>query len=70
MDTVDMVVPALEAESHHVPHEVPFERVIEVNRLARAYVPIQRMQNTFDAETALRKGTVFPELYMPYQPRR
>jgi hypothetical protein len=34
--------------------------------LARAYVPFQRLHQVFTPSEALEKGTLFPELYMPY----
>ena len=36
--------------------------------LARCYVPIQVMNMVFDSKEALKKGTLFPELYRPYIP--
>jgi hypothetical protein len=47
----------------------PFPRYIEVDRLARAYVPPQKMCNIYCHETGLKNGTIFPELFMPYEPR-
>lgn len=38
-------------------------------RLARAYVPFQVYSTRFEPLEALRRGTIFPELYMPYRPR-
>jgi len=35
--------------------------------LARAYVPNQVMGKVYSPQEALRKGTLFPELYMPYK---
>lgn len=35
--------------------------------LARAYVPFQYMNQVYSSEEALKKGTLFPELYMPYK---
>lgn len=35
--------------------------------LARAYVPFQYMNQVYSPEEALRKGTIFPELYKPYE---
>ncbi|MGN1319289.1 MAG: spore coat associated protein CotJA [Lachnospirales bacterium] len=46
---------------------VPFEETIEVNELARAYVPIQIICSYFEPREALINGTVFPSLYMPYK---
>lgn len=34
--------------------------------LARAYVPFQRLHQVYTPSEALEKGTLFPELYMPY----
>ena len=34
--------------------------------LAMAYVPAQCWNTTFDYETGFMKGTIFPELYMPF----
>ena len=36
--------------------------------LARAYVPMQGFGELFKPEVALRKGTIFPELFNPYIP--
>lgn len=38
--------------------------------LARAYVPFQIMNQVFDSSEALKKGTLFPELYKPYTFRK
>ncbi|NLW23115.1 MAG: spore coat associated protein CotJA [Tissierellia bacterium] len=37
--------------------------------LARAYIPFQIMNQVFSPEEALIRGTLFPELYMPYKAR-
>ncbi len=34
--------------------------------LAMAYVPWQKMQSTYDADVALQRGTIFPELDLPF----
>ncbi|MCF6462295.1 spore coat associated protein CotJA [Clostridium sp. Cult1] len=39
-------------------------------QLARAYIPFQIMNQVFSASEALKKGTLFPELYMPYKKER
>ncbi|MFW5991948.1 MAG: spore coat associated protein CotJA [Halanaerobiaceae bacterium] len=36
-------------------------------RLAHAYVPFQRYENHYQPAEALNRGTLFPELYMPYR---
>lgn len=38
-----------------------------MKQLARAYVPFQIMNQIFSPSEALRKGTLFPELYQPYK---
>ena len=45
---------------------IPQETVICNVRLARAYVPFQRLCNLYNPKEALNKGTAFPELYSPY----
>ena len=35
-------------------------------QLARAYVPMQSFEGVFPPEEGLKKGTVFPDLFMPY----
>ncbi|WP_406676260.1 spore coat associated protein CotJA [Moorella sp. ACPs] len=39
-------------------------------QLARAYVPWQRFTSRWDPGEGLARGTIFPELYRPYPPRR
>ncbi len=36
-------------------------------QLAQAYIPFQQLNYIYQPEVALEKGTVFPELYMPYE---
>lgn len=43
----------------------PFEGCVGYP-IAMAYVPVQKWQNIYKAETALMRGTVFPELYLPF----
>lgn len=38
-------------------------------RLARAYIIIQPYPQLFPLNEALAKGTIFPNLYQPYQPK-
>ena len=33
-----------------------------------AYAPFQRLGKLYDPETAMRAGTIFPELVSPYMP--
>ena len=35
--------------------------------LAKAYVPYQQYMASYSPEEALEKGTMFPELYRPYE---
>ncbi|MGB9779710.1 spore coat associated protein CotJA [Caldanaerobacter sp.] len=39
-------------------------------RLAQAYVIIQKYISAYPPEEALRKGTIFPELDLPYKAER
>jgi len=41
-------------------------QIIEDARLAHAYVPFQYLVCLYPPETALKQGTVFPELDWPY----
>ena len=34
--------------------------------LAMAYVPVQQLKTTYDAESGLQEGTIFPELNKPF----
>ena len=36
-------------------------------RLARAYVPFQQYTRRFEPFDGLMRGTIFPELYLPYR---
>lgn len=47
-------------ESQHV--------ITQQLRLARAYVPIQMFTTRLEPMEGLMRGTIFPELYMPYKP--
>jgi len=38
------------------------------HELARAYIPFQHYTTSYPLPEALRKGTLFPELWIPYQP--
>jgi hypothetical protein len=38
--------------------------------LATAYVPYQVMNRIYEPMKALMKGTIFPELYRPYEKRK
>ena len=45
---------------------IPQETMIGDVRLATAYVPYQKLCTLFSPIEALKRGTVFPELYSPY----
>jgi hypothetical protein len=45
---------------------IPMEQSISHVQLAQAYVPYQFWCQAYDCQTALAKGTLFPELYSPY----
>lgn len=41
-----------------------------MKRLAQAYVPFQVLGDVFNPMEALCKGTLFPNLWMPYKPSK
>lgn len=45
---------------------IPQETVIRNVRLAAAYVPFQKMCSILSPIEGLKRGTIFPELYSPY----
>ena len=45
--------------------QLKFENIKK--RLAHAYVPIQQYTRSYSLEEALQKGTLYPELWMPYE---
>lgn len=49
---------------------IPQELVIRNVKLARAYVPFQKLCSLYPPEIALHKGTVFPELYSSYMAKK
>ncbi|NLM36046.1 MAG: spore coat associated protein CotJA [Clostridiales bacterium] len=53
--------------SYHMGNCIPQETTIKDVRLARAYVPFQKMCSIFSPIEALKRGTIFPELYSPYE---
>ncbi|GAW93104.1 spore coat associated protein CotJA [Calderihabitans maritimus] len=53
-----------------MPGEYPWKPPMELPpgiKLAEAYVPWQKYTKTFSPGEALQKGTLFPELYRPYE---
>ena len=39
-------------------------------KLATAYIPFQNYSRIYIPQEALNKGTIFPELYRPYERKR
>jgi hypothetical protein len=50
-------------------HCIPQETVIRNVRLAAAYIPYEKLCTLYSPIEALKKGTIFPELYSPYEAR-
>lgn len=46
------------------------ECCVTATELAQAYVCPQKLDGMFPPEEGLRKGTIFPGLYKPYEGRR
>ncbi|GAB6137234.1 spore coat associated protein CotJA [Halanaerobaculum tunisiense] len=52
-------------------HERRIERDYPLQyELAEAYIPFQEYNSIYNSQEALSKGTIFPELYKPYQRQR
>lgn len=62
---IDMVNVNLQSTGQCIPQETVITNV----RLAAAYVPYQKLCTLFPPLEALKKGTAFPELYSPYEPK-
>jgi len=45
---------------------IPQETIIRDVRLAAAYVPYQKLCTIFSPIEGLKRGTIFPELYSPW----
>ncbi len=56
--------PLMPGPGHYGIYPIPF--MPPCVRLANAYVPYQCYTHAFPIDEALCKGTLFPELYMPY----
>lgn len=46
------------------------EKQAFTSQLARAYIPWQRFTTKWSPAEGLARGTIFPELYKPYKPRK
>ena len=46
---------------------IPQETIIRDVRLAAAYVPYQKLCTLFSPIEGLKRGTIFPELYSPWE---
>lgn len=62
------------SDRHTCPHDPCDPPDLFTNRckgqsLGMAYVPAQKWRGTFQCETGFQKGTVFPELVMPFHPQ-
>lgn len=49
-----------------VPYAMPYAMPMPALRLARAHIPNQPYMTTLPLDKALMRGTLFPELSMPY----
>ncbi len=50
-----------------MPSMMPSTQPVSAQRLAEATVPYQVYMQIWDPRTALKSGTIFPELYRPYE---
>lgn len=46
---------------------IPQETILRNVKLAHAYVPFQKLCTTLSPMEGLKKGTIFPELFSPYE---
>ena len=49
-------------------HKEPIPFMPKMPMYAHAYVPMQQPEKVFSPEEALRCGTLYPSLVMPYDP--
>lgn len=56
----------MKKNNYHMEKCIPQETTIKDVKLARAYVPFQKMCSIFSPMEALKRGTIFPELFSPY----
>lgn len=55
---------------HSQPTHVLHPNCMPMPKLAHAYVPFQQLKTIYPPMEGLDKGTIFPELYDPYCPKR
>lgn len=48
---------------------IPQETVLTNVRLAAAYIPYQKLCTLFPPIEGFKRGTIFPELFSPYEPQ-
>lgn len=56
----------MERSSANVHAAVNGSMPLDMLPLAMAYVPMQQWNETYDVEKALMRGTIFPELDLPF----
>lgn len=49
-----------------MPEDHPQSCIRERFPLAMGYVPVQKFEKTYDLCTGLQRGTIFPELFLPF----
>jgi len=64
MQMPDMKMPDMKMPDMHTPH-MPGMNIPDMV-LAMAYVPDQKWDKTYESETGLHRGTIFPELDKPF----
>ena len=56
-----------QTHSEHCANRIP---VMEFTGFGKAYVPQQELCEMYAAKDGFMRGTIFPELDIPYEPRR
>lgn len=59
----------LDPQKNFIPTTIPIPRYT-YTPLARAYVIFQEFPKTYPLEEGFQKGTLFPDLYVPYDTRK
>ncbi len=56
-------------QRNFIPTVIPIPRY-RYTPLAKSYIIFQDLKKLYSLDEGLDKGTIFPELYIPYDPRK
>jgi len=66
MDMEDMNCENKHNDNHNHNENCNMNSCIDNMPLAMAYVPMQKWKNVYNNDVALKRGTIFPELDLPF----